>query len=176
MKSGFYMIPLSGLKEGNHLYDFKIDDEFFAEFEESEIKSADLTAFIRLIKRSAHVELKVELKGSVEIMCDRCLENFFQEINAENDLFIKYGNNREEVDDKVVIIPFGESGLDLKQLIYEFAHLGLPLQRIHPDDKKGNSTCSPEMLMKLGEHMISRNEGIDPRWQELNKLKDNLSN
>ena len=176
MKSGFYMIPLSGLKEGSHLYDFKIDDKFFAEFEESEIKSADLTALVRLTKRSAHMELKVELEGSAEIMCDRCLEYFFQEIESENNLFIKYGNNPEEVDDKVVIIPWGESELDLKQLIYEFAHLGLPLQRIHPDDKKGNSSCNPEMLLKLGEHMTVKNEGIDPRWQELNKLKDNLFN
>ena len=172
MKSGFYRIPLNGLKEGSHLYDFKIDDNFFAEFEESEVKSADLEVIVKLVKRSAHMEMNVVLKGTVEIICDRCLENYSQEIEAENELFIKYGDSWEEIDDKVIMVPYGESEFDLRQLIYEFTHLGLPLKRIHPDDGEGKNSCSQEMLKKLGEHSTGHESGTDPRWQDLKMLKD----
>ena len=36
--SGLFIIPLSGLKEGRHCYDFEINKKFFDQLEESEIK------------------------------------------------------------------------------------------------------------------------------------------
>ncbi len=40
--SGFYTIPISGLREGKQTYDFGIGREFFEQFEESEIKEGKL--------------------------------------------------------------------------------------------------------------------------------------
>ena len=40
--SGIYSIPIAGLKEGSHVYDFDIDREFFDEFEKSEILDSRL--------------------------------------------------------------------------------------------------------------------------------------
>ena len=50
--SGLYNIPLSGLKEGRHTFDFEIGKEFFEEFEESEIKEGSLKAYVEMDKRS----------------------------------------------------------------------------------------------------------------------------
>ena len=88
MKSGFYNIPLTGLKEGSHIYDFEINDDFFCSFEESEIKDGRINAEVTLIKRSAHMELNLRLAGSVSVSCDRCLENYLQGIDAENHIFV----------------------------------------------------------------------------------------
>jgi len=171
MKSGFYSIQLTGLKEGSHVYDFEINDDFFCSFEDSEIQGGILRAVVTLVKRSAHMELNIELAGSISISCDRCLDSYLQGIVAKNRVLLKYGDQWEEVDDEVLMIPDGENKLDLRQLFYEFIHLALPLQRIHPDDKEGESTCNGEMLDKLDKHLADNNTGIDTRWKALDLLK-----
>lgn len=172
--SGFYDIPLSGLKEGSHLYDFDVDRDFFESYEGSEIKECELKIGTILVKRSTHMELTITVGGRVMIVCDRCLEDYWQEIESKNRLLIKYGNQWEEVDDEVVMIPFGESSIDLSQFIYEFAHLAIPMHRVHPENENGESTCDPLMIERLREHLPERDENIDPRWENLGKLKDGL--
>ena len=68
-----YTIPFSGLKEGEHLFDFIADDRFFAGFEESEITKGSVAVQVKLEKRSTYLRLSFALKGEVELICDRCL-------------------------------------------------------------------------------------------------------
>jgi uncharacterized metal-binding protein YceD (DUF177 family) len=172
--SGLYDIPLSGLKEGSHLYDFDIDRDFFEAYDNSEISKCEINITANLVKRSAHMELTIKVGGRVMIVCDRCLEDYWQEIESNNVLLVKYGDQWEEVDDEVVMIPYGESSFDLSQFIYEFAHLALPIQRVHPDDKNGESGCDPLMIEKLREHLPEPDNRTDPRWKELGKLRGGL--
>lgn len=179
MKSGQYSIPLAGLKEGSHIYEFEIENDFFTSFEGSEIVAGELAAQVNLVKRSSHIELELVLRGSVEVVCDRCLESYMQELDTRGRLLIKYGDHWEEVDDEVIIIPNGESQFELSQLIYEFAHLGLPMQRVHPDDVDGYSGCDPDMIDRINGIADEEEEGeenIDPRWKDLGKLKEDLLN
>jgi uncharacterized protein len=171
--SGLFIIPLSGLKEGGHTYKFEIGDEFFELFEGSEITSGDLVAVVELDKRSTHMDLRFNIKGSVVISCDRCLEPFPQPLDCENRLLIKPGKNWDENDPDLVTMPADEHELDVKQYIYEFIHLALPIKRTHPPDKKGKSTCDPEMLRKISEHSVNSENDSDPRWEELRKLMNN---
>ena len=122
------------------------------------------------------MELELEIKGEVMIMCDRCLDDYWQELDTKYKMLVKFGEDWDEVDDEVLTIPHGESRLELSQFIFEFAHLALPLQKIHPNNKSGNSTCNPEMLKRLEKHSIEKEENIDPRWKDLGKLKDGLTN
>ena len=158
------------------MYDFDLDKEFFEEFEESEIKDSDVKVKASLIKRSAHMELELDIEGRVLIMCDRCLEDYWQDIESTNKMLLKFGKNWDEVDDEVIMIPADESSLDLRQILYEFAHLALPIQRVHYESANGESECDPLMLAKLDQHTIDKEENIDPRWKELGKLKDGLKN
>ena len=176
MRTGIYTIPVTGLKEGRHLYEFEVESNFFEREEESEIKECDIRVEVILIKRSAHMELTLHVEGSVKVECDRCLEEYWQEIDNESMLLMKFGDHYEELDDEVMIIPSGESMVDLDQLIYEFAHLALPVQRLHPENEEGESECDPVMLAKLGNHITDRDDEIDPRWSELGKLKSGLKN
>jgi len=179
MKSGLYSIPLTGLKEGSHIFEFEIDNDFFACFEGSEISAGELVAAVTLVKRSSHMELELVLRGSVEVICDRCLEPYMQWVDTKGKLLIKHGEKWEEVDDEVLIIPHGESQLDLAQLIYEFSILGLPIQRLHPDDEEGFSGCDPDMLARItgfADDEEEEEENFDPRWKDLGKLKEDLLN
>jgi uncharacterized protein len=168
--SGSYTIPISGLKEGRHTIDFEIGKEFFELFEESEVKEGSLIATIEIEKRSSHSDLVIRISGNVRICCDRCLEMFFQPVNCENRLLIKAGKSIDYSDPDILSLPADENELDLKQHIYEFIHLALPIRRVHPDNKNGLSTCDPAMLKKLEELIVDEEIENDPRWDDLKKL------
>jgi uncharacterized metal-binding protein YceD (DUF177 family) len=171
--SGLYNIPISGLKEGKHAYDFKINKEFFEQFEVSEVREGVLAVTVETEKRSSHVALTIKIMGSLLIPCDRCLGFFLQPLSCENRLLVKFGKVHDENDPEIITVPADENELDLAQYFYEYILLALPIKRIHPDDKNGNSTCDPEMLKKLREHVVKEEERNDPRWDELKKLMNN---
>jgi len=169
--AGVYIIPLTGLKEGRHTYNFEIGKSFFAQFEGSEITEGDLMATVELDKRASHFDLRIKISGHVDIPCDRCLELYSQTVGSENRLLIKTGSKWEEDDPDMLTIPVDEHELDIKQYLYEFICLSLPLQKVHPADANGKSTCNPEMLEKLKAHEAKGES--DPRWDELKKLMNN---
>ena len=173
--SGLYTISISGLKEGQHTFDFEIGNEFFEEFEESEIKEGSLKAYIEMEKRSSHLTLLVRISGTVIICCDRCLEMFARPLQCENRLLVKPGKSISDDDPDIISLSSDENELDLRQNFYEYIHLALPIKRVHPDDKNGNSTCNPEMLKKLKELLVDEEDEkhIDPRWDDLKKLMNN---
>jgi uncharacterized protein len=168
--SSLYIIPLGGLKVGHHTYDYSIGNKFFEKFEESEIKAGNLSATIELERKSSHLEVVIKIKGKVKICCDRCLEEFFYPIDSENRLLVEFGKAWDLDNPDILIVPTDEKELDLSQYIYEFIHLTLPIKRIHSTNKKGESTCNPEMLEKLKEHLVDNEKKNDPRWEELKKL------
>jgi uncharacterized metal-binding protein YceD (DUF177 family) len=171
--SSLCILPLSGLKVGRYTFNFEIGDKFFEQFEGSEIKEGTLYANIEMDKRSSHFDILVKITGSVQIGCDRCLEMFFQPIDCENRLLVKLGGKWDEDDPDILTIAADEQELDIRQYIYEYIHLALPIKRIHPDDKDGKSTCNPDMLNRINEHIIYDERENDPRWDELKKLINN---
>jgi uncharacterized protein len=171
--SGLFTIPMSGMKEGYHNYDFEINKEFFEQFEESEIKEGTFLATVEAEKRSSHIDMTIRIKGEVSISCDRCLGVFQHPVDCVNRLLVKFGNIYEESDPEIIIFPADEQELDLKQYFYEYILLALPIQRVHPEESSGNSTCDPEMLKKLEDHLVNKDSRTDPRWDELKKLMNN---
>ena len=171
--SSLYTIQMSGLKEGHHTIDFEIDNTFFEQLEESEVKEGSLIANIEMDKRSSHLDMIIRVSGSVRISCDRCLEIFSQPVSSENRLLVKFGEKIEDIDPDILSVPTDDYKLDLQQQIYEFIMLALPIKRVHPADKKGKSTCDPVMLKKLEELLIIEEKENDPRWDELKKLMNN---
>ncbi|HZL76395.1 MAG TPA: DUF177 domain-containing protein [Bacteroidales bacterium] len=171
--SGLFTIPINGLKEGYHSFNFEINKEFFDQFEESEIKEGRLTAVVKADKLVTHIDLSVSIEGSVNISCDRCLEPFRQPLSCENRLLIKFGLVSDDSDPDIITLPADENELDLRQYFYEYILLAMPIQRVHPVDENGKSACDPEMLKKLKEHITDEEITNDPRWDELKKLIDN---
>ncbi|MEZ4996218.1 MAG: DUF177 domain-containing protein [Bacteroidales bacterium] len=170
---GLYSIPLAGLKETRYTYEFTIGDDFFGAFEESEIKKGEMRAVVVLQKCSTHLELDIVINGKAEVICDRCLEPFKMTLSSANRLFVRQGQEWEEADPDMITMPLDEHEIDLSQFFYEYIHLALPIKRIHPDDEKGNSTCDPEMIRKLNDHLIQGEGETDPRWDDLKKLTRN---
>ena len=172
-----YDVEFKGLKEGRHEFDFEAGEKFFEHFENSPVNVGDVTVNVTLEKRSTFLKIYLKLKGRVELTCDRCLGNYRQKIKNKAEVLVKFSEVEQEDDVDVMWVNPEEHRLNLAQLIYEYVALAIPLKRIHPDDKYGESTCDPEMLDKLDnfgqpEDNDDKDE-IDPRWEALKKLKNN---
>ncbi|NLJ43950.1 MAG: DUF177 domain-containing protein [Bacteroidales bacterium] len=168
--AGSFSIPAAGMKDGHHVYEFEIDKKFFDLFEESEIREGNLVARVEAQKSPALADLNIRITGNVQVCCDRCLEMFYHPVDCENRLLVKFGLEMDDSDPEIITIPRDEFELDLRQYFYEFIHLALPIQRIHPENDKDESTCNPVMIQKLREHLVKENIKTDPSWDELRKL------
>ena len=169
-----YNIEYKGLKEGQHDFEFEVEDTFFAHFEESLIKDGEVYIKATLEKRSAFLKLHLKIKGWVELSCDRCLENYPQKIKQKTELFVKFGESEYEEGENVVWVLTEEHHLNLTQTIYEYVSLSIPLRHVHPKNKEGKRKCNKKMLAKLKNYMHIENveeEITDPRWDALKNLK-----
>jgi uncharacterized metal-binding protein YceD (DUF177 family) len=167
-----FIIPFKGLKVGRHDFSFEINDKFFDDFIDSEIKKGKVSVDVCLDKKTTMLELDFNIKGEVWVICDRCLDDFLLPIEYESKLYVKFGEATEEQTDEILILSHNEYEIDIAQFIYEFIHLSLPYKKLHPTDNKGKSLCNKEMLNKLNEYIIHKNEinDIDPRWDDLKNL------
>lgn len=169
-----YVISYKGLGDGLHLFDFKVDDSFFDEFENREIEKGNVDVQVSLNKKPNIFEFLFDLKGSVTVNCDRCLDPLEIEIEYKAPLFIKFGEATHEETDELLVLSEQETEIDVAQFIFEYINLSLPFRRVHPD-KKGKSTCNKEMLKRLEELSVNEDKSeVDPRWNDLkNLLNDN---
>ena len=168
MTKADFTIPFKGLSAGNHSFDFEIDEQFFEGFEYFEGISGKLMAHIDLLKDPSLMNLNFQFQGAVKLRCDRCLENFEQTIEGRYRLIVKFGETFGEESDEIIVLPFTESRIDLNQYFFEYINMLLPLQKIHPDNKNGESGCDPGMIEQLNQYSEQKE---DPRWEALKKLK-----
>ena len=171
-----YNIEFKGLKEGLHEYEFEVNNKFFEHFDESLVKNGDVSVKVTLEKRSAFLKLLFSISGWLELTCDRCLEEYPQDVELETELFIKFGEETEyEEGDNVIWVLPEEHAIELAQVIYEYVALSIPLRQVHPNET-GENSCNPEMLERLNNitHVEEvEEEEIDPRWAALKNLKNN---
>lgn len=174
-----YIINFVGLEAGSHDYEFLIDNEFFENFETSEISESQIQVTLLLLKDHNMLSFDFKIKGYANLVCEKCLEDFQLEIDGKEQLFVKFGPEYQEVSDNVIILPIGEDQIDVSQFIFEYIHLGLPISKTHEANKQGNNNqCNQEALEKLEEYVSDTyneeeddDDDVDPRWEVLKKLK-----
>jgi uncharacterized protein len=172
-----YIIPFTGLKDGDHEYTFNFRKEFFDLHEVLEIYDGNVEAFICLNKRPNMLTLNIRMKGVVELPCDRCLDSFQFPLNYSGNLIVKFDEDTSATTDEIWILHPNEHTLDLEQYFYDCIGLCIPIQRKHPVNSDGSSGCNPDMIEIIKSHSMPAKKEVqeesDPRW---NKLKDLLNN
>ncbi|MBK7108703.1 MAG: DUF177 domain-containing protein [Bacteroidetes bacterium] len=168
-----YRIPFIGLKNGLHHFNYEVDDSFFSHFPASQISEAKIFVDLRFDKKDRLFILNFDISGSVKSVCDLCGQDFILPIHGTHTQYIKMGEEPVEItigNEDVVWISEGESILDVSELLYEFIHLSLPMQKIHPDKPDGNPGCDPEIL-KLLQNSKAEADHTDPRWAALKHIQ-----
>ena len=117
--------------------------------------------------------LDFELTGWVGANCDRCTVEYRQPLSGEHQLYVKFGDEYEEMDETLLVIPHESYELDVSQLIYEFIQLNVPLRKIPCEENGDTSMCDRETL-KVLEATETDGKSSSPLWAELNRIRDQL--
>ncbi len=182
--NGKNIIELRDLKEDASEYEYHLNENFFKSIEESEIEKGEIEAKVQIKKTAGIYHFDFEIKGYVIVECDRCLEDMEQPIDTRYTLTVRYGEERKEEDNDLLIVTESDDKVDIGWYIYESTILNIPMRHVHPEGK-----CNKEMearLAKMAPKSGKEKEDdetedtsgeesttIDPRWEALKKLKNN---
>ena len=172
-KIAAYTIPFVGLKLGKHSFEYDIDNEFFEHFEYDEFNSVNVKLDLILEKKPTMMELSFKASGNVNVNCDVTNEPYDQPIDSSLFLVVKFGEEFNDDNEELLILPHGDYEVKIQQYIYELIVLAVPAKRIHPGIEDG--TLESDVLEKLEELSLKeedkKNEDdIDPRWDKLKNL------
>ena len=145
-----FTIPLNGLATGKNEFVVHVGKEFFSSFENEEILDADLQVRILVEKSGRYVGVDCDIEGDVTVECDRCLEPLEMPIDAQVRLSVKFGEEEvseigSENEREVIFVKEDDAELDMSQIIYDYACLALPMQRVHEEGE-----CNPETMKYYG--------------------------
>jgi uncharacterized metal-binding protein YceD (DUF177 family) len=132
------IVALDSLELGVHVFDFQLDNAYFGEIENSELLSGEVKVSAQLNLRQYDFDLTMEVKGLVQVTCDRCLDAMDVAIDAQETDW--------EWDEQPKLI-------DLSWLAYELIIVNLPL--VHSHQEGG---CNPEMDALLQNHLCTEVE------------------
>ena len=135
-----YMIDLSRLPIGTHVFEIQLYSDFFASLEKSEILSGDVAAKIVLNLREESYQLNIAVQGTVFVVCDRCLDPMPLDIIDEQEIW-----SEEEEND---LSSMTTHQLDLSWLAYEIVSINIPLVHSHQAGE-----CNKHMELLLQDHL-----------------------
>ncbi len=176
-----FVIGLTSLSIKEHNFEFKIENSFFKNFENSPVETGELDVTVVLDIQERLILCTFIIKGTVELTCDRSLEEFDYPINKTDKIIFRYADSYEELSEDLINIPQGQIELDLAPFIYELIAVAIPMKRLHP---KYEDELSEEDDEETVEFVYSSEEekteddkkdddDIDPRWKDLLNLKNN---
>lgn len=158
-----YDVSFSGLKLGDHTFEFPLDQKFFDLFSVSpDFDNLQGNAQFVLTKKNTFMEAHLKVNGTVELVCDHSAEDFTQNIQNTLDWVIKFGEEYDDSDDEIWIIPHNEHQINIAQMIYEAILLAIPMKRVKPEYAKEDELYTQDNTDK---------PDTDPRWDALKKLK-----
>lgn len=167
-----YSIPVKGLHNGMHQFDFQIDRAFFQNFEASPIEDGRIDLVLYFDKRPDLLVLQFVFRGFVKTECDRCLAAIDLPLQGDQTLMVKYSMEEEPEEAEVVYISPETQVLNVAKYIYEFICLAMPLIKVYDCENDENRVCNEEMLRYLNQEPEAEEEAEsgNPIWDELKKL------
>lgn len=172
------VIPIKGLPFGESTFRFEIGEPFFQAFENRQIKDADCSVRVSVIRHQTLLDIVCTVTGFVVVECDRCLDDLTLKVDIDPRLTVGFGNvevDGDAADDEdVLVVDHAQRELNLNQFVYDYVCLCLPLVKVHPDGK-----CNPEMLRYLtdsaGNETTPETETVRPfeGLKDLLESKDN---
>lgn len=175
MRPNRTVIQFGGLGVGTHLFEFEITDKFFENIEYSEIQRANMLVKVEFIKQNSVTTLNFSFKGTVGITCDRCAGDYDMPLEGKESMYLKHGEPDESTE-SLIVLPYGESEVDLTKYLNEFIIVALPSRRVPCELDKEKFKCDEETLKKLNDFAVEE-EPEPPSdsnvWDELKKIKFN---
>ena len=166
-----YRIDVFKLPNEEHEYHFDIDEDFFGLFEFGEVKKGKGTCDITLEKTSAMITMNFRINTSINLTCDRSLDDFDYEISSEEQVMFKYGDEEADLSDEVKVITQSTQSINIAHYLFEMITVKVPMKKLHPRFESSGDELEDEMIYTSGgEEESPTEEEIDPRWAALKNL------
>ena len=166
-----FRIPFIGLKEGEHRFEYQIDNKFFDAFQYDEFIEVDLKVSLLFVKKATMLELEFTVEGTVNVPCDLTGEPFDLTVTGELSLIVKFGEEYNDDHDEILVVPNSAHQINVSQYIYEMIALSVPVKRVSPKGKNEKVGLEKLEELKVKENKTKTEDITDPRW---GKLKDLL--
>ncbi|MFO8087693.1 MAG: DUF177 domain-containing protein [Bacteroidales bacterium] len=170
-----FVIPFKGLKEGIHKFDFDINHMFFEGFDYSILKQGKVKVHLEMEKKTTMLVFSFSIHGTINLQCDRCLDNYKQAIDGEQLLIAKYTERESDPSSEDIVVLSEEAHeFDVSQYIYEFISLLLPIKHVHQNPQD----CNQDMIAYLDKENANDAslDHIDERWKALEEVKRKMNN
>lgn len=166
-----YVLKFSGLKNGIHEFEYTIDKKLFEEFDCEEVLGANLSMKVNLDKSEKQLKLDFHIQGTLQVICDRCGDEMDLNMNFNRVLYVEFGQQFEEQDVDLYVIPFNESSLDLTPFVYEYVTLEKPMRCVHGETEGNTQFCNKKVIEILEKPIEEVEKETDSRWDALKNLK-----
>jgi len=170
-----YSVNIIGLSNRGHSFNYELSDEFFARYGQDLISGGKFNAEIVLEKHETFIEAEFKINGQAALICDRSLDPFDFPVTIDKKVVFKYGEEEMELSDEIIIITHDTTSVDLGQLMYEYIVLEIPMRKLHPrfqdEEEEDENEEGKVIYTSSTDENDSEEDNIDPRWEQLKKLK-----
>jgi len=160
-------IDLQALKEGQTTLHFTLDNDYFKNASLHDVLGGTVHTEVIIDRHKRLFDLKLHAKGTLRIPCDICLEEMEHAVDYDDLFVIELGNGTPDGD--TIVIDEQNPMLDFAALINDSLDLQLPIRHVHEEGQ-----CNAEMIARLNAQNQSSTETIDPRWKDLEKLRNDI--
>ena len=165
-----YDIVFTGLKLGEHQFDYQVDETFFNEYLSEKISNASVDVQVQLDKKENMLELAFSAHGKITFPCDRCLDDNEVDVEVEKEkLFVKFGEEEQELSEDLIVLRNDDYKINIADTLYELIMVSLPMKKTH----NNIDDCNQEVIERINNKEEEEKQETDPRWAALNKLKNN---
>lgn len=173
-------LKIKTLPFGTHAIECHLDENFFNEDEQTEVRRADVDVTLEVTRKSESTyRLEIACHGTVTTACDRCLDDLDLPVDTVYRLNVEQmGHELDDSNDELLIVPEDWRELDAAPLVRDTILLAIPMTHCHESE----DDCNADMLDVLDNHRVdavedgedatpSETTSTDPRWEALKQLK-----
>lgn len=128
-----------------------------------------------------HIRVNFEIRTSVELVCDRSLDSYFYDVEADYEVVFKAEDIEETEDENgaIRLFNFAENTFSIEEEVRDTILLDIPVKKLHPRylDEDGEPLEFEDQTYGESNHENKNkddsDEPADPRFAELKKLKNN---
>ncbi len=132
---------------GHNEEKFLVNNEFLTHFETTYIEDCEVEAVLTVHKYLSHLDTTFQLKGWVQVACDRCLELIKIPIVSEQRIIYSFSKKMDETEEmEVIYIAESEPYISLVQDLYDFIGIAVPFRNVHEDISE---ECDPKIMQYI---------------------------
>lgn len=163
-----HTISFTGLSDGEHEFRFELGDSFFSKASDEDLEGGSLVVDVKLVKSTHLLVTTMHVEGTVRVECARCASPLDLPVSSDQRQIFQLDAEEDLDDDELVGLDPGAHSINLSHYLYECIRLALPIRYVHPQ-----GGCDPEVEATLQKLSVEHEPLPDPRWEALNKLKNN---